>query len=70
MIIIIYNYIIRDIFKQSKLLFETLSTEDDVEKEIRRQNGLNKSYLNKPHEEEKRKNISYSGYKYEVLGFV
>lgn len=65
MIIIIYNYIVRDIFKQSKLLFETLSNEDDVEKEIERQIALNNF-----DEKGKRKYIPYSGYKYKVLGFV
>lgn len=73
MIIIIYNYIVRDIFKQSKLLFETLSKEEDVEAEIERQREIEiQKWANDSDENEKEKKryIKYSGYKYKVLGFV
>ena len=65
MIIIIYNYIVRCILNESKLLFETLSSEDDVRKERHRVYNL-RSFGDK----ERKENISYSGYKYKVIGFV
>nr|DAR44156.1 MAG TPA: hypothetical protein [Caudoviricetes sp.] len=73
MIILIYNYIIRNIFNESKILFETISSESEVKEEERRLSELRYYRNSRNYESDegfKHKNIRYSRYGYELRGFI
>lgn len=73
MIILIYNYIIRNIFKESKILFETISSESEVKEEESRLSELRYYRSRRNYESDegsKKKNVRYSKYGYELRGFI
>lgn len=73
MIVLIYNYIIRNIFEESKILFETISSERDVEEEESRLRELKYYRSSRNYESDegfKKKNIRYSSYGYKLRGFI
>lgn len=73
MIILIYNYIIRNIFEESKILFETTSSESEVKEEESRLSELRYYRSRRNYESDegfKKKNIRYSKYGYELRGFI
>lgn len=73
MIILIYNYIIRNIFDEYKILFETISSESEVKEEESRLRELRYYRGHRDCESDegfKHKNIRYSKYGYELRGFI
>lgn len=73
MIILIYNYIIRNIFEESKILFETISSEHDVKEEESRLREFQYYRSSRNYESDegfKKKSIRYSRYGYELRGFI
>lgn len=73
MIILIYNYIIRNIFEESKILFETISSEHDVKEEESRLREFQYYRNSRNYESDegfKKKYIHYSKYGYKLRGFI
>lgn len=73
MIILIYNYIIRNIFEEFKILFETISSEHDVKEEESRLREFQYYRNSRNYESDegfKKKYIHYSKYGYKLRGFI